>query len=677
MKTKIIRLLIVVVLLITGFSYLDAQWEACNGKPLEGLVNGAAIHGNTIYACTNKGIYVSGDEGRSWDVRNNGLTNLNVYTLFINDNKIYAGTWGGGIFVYDSDSLKWKQNNTGLKNLYIYALECYSDNILAGTKDGIFVLSDNSLTWTNAGLSKKSVYSIAVKNNIIFAGTGGSGVFISEDNGITWTVKNTGLEDLSIYSLCVVDNIIIAGTGSGVYISKDNGEIWEAKNNGLSNLIIMAVAAHEDRIYAGTSGGGIFVSTDNGNSWTERNNGITDLYIEKITIKDNNTIAVTRQGKIFTSKDFGDIWSEELNNVKKINNYINVIISKSHIIYAGGNNSRIYISTDLGRSWSEKIIDTISTTVMSMTTMKNNIYAGTNSGVFISRDSGNCNVWERKKPGKYLTSYVEEIVFLGNFLLAGTRDHGIYLSTDDGESWTQKKIDMSNNHITSMATSGNDIFTAVDGWGIFLSSDNGDNWIAKNNGLDKDIHVLNIFDDSIIAANNSNGLYLSNDYGDYWTKLDTELLINSHINTIASYGRNVFVGGVNGIFLSTNGGNNWISISDGLNYKDIRVISFSDSNVFIANAKGEIFRSKLSDLIVSAEEEPQFNEDSVFEIYPNPATDFIKINLFDYFDSIELYSTLGLKVLETKYQDKIDISTLPSGMYFLKAGDKVYKFIKI
>ncbi|MDQ1266124.1 MAG: hypothetical protein QG635_1276, partial [Bacteroidota bacterium] len=68
---------------------------------------------------------------------------------------------------------------------------------------------------------------------------------------------------------------------------------------------------------------------------------------------------------------------------------------------------------------------------------------------------------------------------------------------------------------------------------------------------------------------------------------------------------------------------------------------------------------------------------SLFSIYPNPAEDFISLNHSDFNNQIEIFNALGISVLKIIYQEKIDISDLSSGIYFLKAGERIFKFIKI
>lgn len=63
------------------------------------------------------------------------------------------------------------------------------------------------------------------------------------------------------------------------------------------------------------------------------------------------------------------------------------------------------------------------------------------------------------------------------------------------------------------------------------------------------------------------------------------------------------------------------------------------------------------------------NENSMtFNVYPNPANDFINIEINNNYDSnfnISIYNSLGIKVIETSNENTINIEDLPSGMYFI------------
>lgn len=66
-------------------------------------------------------------------------------------------------------------------------------------------------------------------------------------------------------------------------------------------------------------------------------------------------------------------------------------------------------------------------------------------------------------------------------------------------------------------------------------------------------------------------------------------------------------------------------------------------------------------------------------ISPNPAKEFIKINTTDTNISSDLtiYSVYGAMVKKVRFSEKIDISDLNSGFYYIKIGNEFIKFIKI
>lgn len=83
---------------------------------------------------------------------------------------------------------------------------------------------------------------------------------------------------------------------------------------------------------------------------------------------------------------------------------------------------------------------------------------------------------------------------------------------------------------------------------------------------------------------------------------------------------------------------------------------------------------------ISSTIERNDNEISDIKIFPSPATDFIIVrNLLPYCtdNKIRIYSPEGILMMKIEYNDRIDISRLPNGMYFIKAGFKILKFVKI
>ncbi|NPD44041.1 MULTISPECIES: T9SS type A sorting domain-containing protein [unclassified Lentimicrobium] len=72
---------------------------------------------------------------------------------------------------------------------------------------------------------------------------------------------------------------------------------------------------------------------------------------------------------------------------------------------------------------------------------------------------------------------------------------------------------------------------------------------------------------------------------------------------------------------------------------------------------------------------------NTLEIYPNPASDFIQILNAPLDKTIfSIYSLHGIEVLQSSLNsssDIIDISSLVTGVYFLRISNQTYKFIKL
>jgi len=58
------------------------------------------------------------------------------------------------------------------------------------------------------------------------------------------------------------------------------------------------------------------------------------------------------------------------------------------------------------------------------------------------------------------------------------------------------------------------------------------------------------------------------------------------------------------------------------------------------------------------------------ELYPNPTTNYFQVENGQKVASVELFNLLGMKVLESTNTNYVDISSLKSGLYFVRLLDK-------
>ena len=66
---------------------------------------------------------------------------------------------------------------------------------------------------------------------------------------------------------------------------------------------------------------------------------------------------------------------------------------------------------------------------------------------------------------------------------------------------------------------------------------------------------------------------------------------------------------------------------------------------------------------------------SAVYFYPNPVQDFIYFNFAD-IQRVEIFSLSGVKLMERKIHHSLDVSTLSSGVYFIKTDNHTFRFIK-
>ena len=88
----------------------------------------------------------------------------------------------------------------------------------------------------------------------------------------------------------------------------------------------------------------------------------------------------------------------------------------------------------------------------------------------------------------YGGGYVEAFAVSGTNLFAGTFYGGVFLSTNNGTSWTAVNSGLTETYVTSLAvspngTGGTILFAGTNGGGVFLSTDDGTSWTAVNSGL--------------------------------------------------------------------------------------------------------------------------------------------------------------------------------------------------
>ena len=147
------------------------------------------------------GIYTRNESSGVWTQFNNGLSNLNVTSVSLNDqNKVFAGTDGNGVFVSDATTINWSATSSisnsfialmGLDVTRIQSMGFYAGYVFASIRGSVVASSDNGVTWEEAG-TQFNVPSYADLNKLSFVTTR---IFTSTPNN---SLYSQGLSELPV-----------------------------------------------------------------------------------------------------------------------------------------------------------------------------------------------------------------------------------------------------------------------------------------------------------------------------------------------------------------------------------------------------------------------------------------------------------------------------------------------
>jgi len=203
-------------------------------------------------------------------------------------------------------------------------------------------------------------------------------------------------------------------------------------------------------------------------------------------------------------------------------------------------------------------------------------------------------------------------------------------------------------------------------------------WIAGNINTGSDLR--------------SDLIYYTSDGGETWEKqLDTLLYPQRGLTGIYFLNKKEGIAWGEGfkIWRTTDGGNNWIhedvleSISNSFN-KIVFPNNNFDKRIANTYLSGEIWMYENPTSVNNYE-----TNHSSYIIYPNPTSDFITIQFsneelqpFAAVDKVQIFDMLGIEVMSESIHPmtsshRMNVEKLPAGVYFIRIGDKVEKFVKM
>lgn len=335
--------------------------------------------------------------------------------------------------------------------------------------------------------------------NTVMIGNEGNGIFKSTDGGTTWSRKRNGIRYIKVTGYCfyteIYDVIYDAGdanqlftvtTGGprsaneegvgGFYYSTDGGDEWSRSVSGMHNQAVIAIAQDKlntNTLYVGMdngmstgsnpvslSGSVLYKSTDAGLNWNPLTLPVTDNRIRTVVVDPTNSNYVYCAGydeKATTdylssshlgfarSTDGGSTWTKINNGLASLyHGQITIDPQNPSVLYGfvwNNQGAQAYKSTDRGDNWSAfppngslaginylKVSPHDSNTLIAFTAL--NLYISTDDGTSWSQTLDISN-----EP--YGTGF-RDIEFSGNsnIIYVSANQLKVYRSTDGGQSFT-------------------------------------------------------------------------------------------------------------------------------------------------------------------------------------------------------------------------------------------------
>ena len=387
----------------------------------------------------------------------------------------------------------------------------------------------------------------------------------------------------------------------------------------------------------------------------------------------------------------------------------------------GGVFGGVFLSTNNGTSWTPVNSGLTNFEVHSLAVSGTNLFAGTDGGVFLTTNSGAS--WTAVNNG--LTDFhVYALAVSGMNLFAGTGDagynnelaagHGVFLSTNNGTSWTKVNTGLMDTSVYAFAVDSNGVgstklFAGTNG-GVFLSTNNGTNWTPASTGLEyvRSLAVIPheasgtyLFAGMLTPWVGEGGVLLSTNNGTSWAKVGSGL--GSYVPALAVSGTSLFAGTCEyekagpaiGVLLSTNNFAGWTAVNEGLphlypldstSYLSIQCLAIAGQNLFAGDRSGGVWRRPVSEMITSVDPASSAwpSDFLLCQNYPNP---FNPTTMIQYalphrsHVTLTVFNTLGQQVaqlvngdIDAGYHEiQFNANNLASGVYFyrIQAGSYV------
>jgi photosystem II stability/assembly factor-like uncharacterized protein len=225
----------------------------------------------TVYALADRKLVKSTNTGATWSEQSNGLdSGVDLLALAGSmPSRLYAGACFNNVFRSDNGGASWAPTASDVQGLCLrtIAVDPTNPDFVVAAGDSTFVSTNGGTAWTQRTSlpSGSTVEAVAIDPGTprhIYAGME-AGLFVSSDDGVTWMPALLTAGAVADVEVNPATHAVYAVTSSLVVRSTDFGASWVNATFDLPSTFEtrIAVASAPDELYAGTYGAGSYAIT--------------------------------------------------------------------------------------------------------------------------------------------------------------------------------------------------------------------------------------------------------------------------------------------------------------------------------------------------------------------------------------------------------------------------------
>ncbi|HTF19881.1 MAG TPA: T9SS type A sorting domain-containing protein [Chryseolinea sp.] len=473
---------------------------------------------------------------------------------------------------------QWTQSTTMEGGSIITDIVEYKNSIyIAVHNSGVYRSNDNGVSWTRTSVPPQPNYSnfAVIDDKLLVLSYGKT---FRSDNGSTFA-ETDGID--AFVSDVATDGVTLVAAGhQGIYISGNLGLSWSRAADARTQTDIGAVAVRGTVILASASSkaGAIFKSTDSGATWAEINTGahaVTQLAYQGSTV----FMHMSETG-VLRSNDDGTTWQQVRSDIVGWR----FSVTPTHIYCVG--RGTYAVSSNQGNTWTETLDGPPSgLSIQSLFAGASYVFAGTWGGGTYRKPLDNSVPWVSCNSGLSFHN-VLDIDIKDDTILAGTEWAFVWKSSDEAQHWTRRTDYLASANGHAIVRMENDIFVAAGL--IYRSRDEGQTWQDKTSNLGQAYaNTLAAFGDKLYTSKDDE-IYVSANRGDSWVR-NTEGITGA-VRTIFADNEHIYVGSYEGLFRLTDD-EHWEKIDMGIASQSIGQIETLGSILLAAEQYTGIYKS--------------------------------------------------------------------------------------